>query len=289
MDWFPLSLIALVFFGIQKFLFKVVAEKGCSMMQTTGYFMGTVTVLAFCSFFVVDGNVENWRTLMVIAVLNGTVFLILTLSRMKALKYLPGTIAYPLFQFSLVLVTLFGLFYFHDNLNLYQAIGAVMGTIATLFLARAKGETETQRRTYKLGLLLVLVAVVAGALSEIISKFAAISSSDILLFIGISYAWNFLASGSYALLPMVRSKANPQWKTAAKYGILIGITNFIAFYAELSAFRTGPLSLVAVLSSFSTLVAMGLAAWIYRERLDWKGTLGAGLAVVSIILLGIRT
>lgn len=289
MGWFSLSIVALAFFGIQKFLFKVVAEKGCSMMQTTAYFMGTVTLLAFTAFFLSNGTLGDWRFVGMIAMINGTVFLVVTLLRMASLRYIPGVIAYPIFQLSRILVVLFGLAYFHESINAVQTVGIALGIATTPFLGGEKEEEPTRRRNVRIGLLLATGAVFGAAASEVIGKFAAISSSDLFVFIGISYAWNLLASGSYTLISHARGKGSPQWKTAAKYGILIGVTNFIAFYAELSAFRTGPLSLVAVLSSFSTLVAMGLAAWIYKERLDWKGALGAGLAILSIILLGIRT
>ena len=289
MGWFSLSIVALVFFGIQKFLFKVVVEKGCSIMQTTAFFMGTVTLLAFSAFALSGGALGDWRFVGKMALLNGTIFLIVTLLRMRSLRYIPSVIAYPIFQLSRILVVLFGLAYFQDSLNTIQIGGIALGIATTPFLSGDQHQEPTRRRSVRIGLLLATGAVFGSAASEIIGKFTAISSSDLFVYIGISYAWNLLASGSYALVSHMRGKRSAQWRTAAKYGILIGVTNFIAFYAELSAFRTGPLSLVAVLSSFSTLVAMGLAAWIYRERLDTKGKLGASLAILSIILLGIRT
>lgn len=289
MDWFSLSLIALVFFGIQKFLLKVVVEKGCSLIQTTAYFMGTVTVLSLIAWMVSGEPLQDWRFVGALAILNGTVFLSVTLLRMHSLRHVPGVIAYPLFQLSRILVVLFGLAYFQESLTMPQMGGIALGIATTPLLGRDGSREPLKRRGFRIGLLLAGAAVLGAAASEIIGKFAAISSSNLFAFIAISYAWNLLASGSYALRSRAGPQRSSQWKTTAKYGMLIGITNFIAFYAELLAFRTGPLSLVAVLSSFSILVAMGLSAWIYRERLDWKGTLGAGLAVVSIVLLGIRT
>lgn len=288
MSWFSLSIIALAFFGIQKFLFKVVAEKGCSMMQTTAFFMGTVAALSFLGFALYGDTVGNIRFLLIIAVANGTIFLAATVFRMKTLRYLPGTIAYPLYQLSLILVVLFGVVYFHDQLGVLEGGGILLGIAATPLLSQATEQTGQGRWNFRTGLLLALGATIATAMSEILSKFVAVSSSDLLLFIGLSYTWNLVVSGSYSLIPHPRRPTASHWKTTATYGILIGITNLIAFYAELTALRTGPLSNVTLLSSLSIVVAMLLSAWIYRERLDRKGKLGASLAVLSIVLLGIR-
>jgi drug/metabolite transporter (DMT)-like permease len=217
MNWYFLSILSLLFFGIQNFLFKVAAENKCTTKLLNLSFMLTVAVLGIVMFLTTSNNFNNVRLLLFFAIFNGLVFLFQNIFRFEALKLMPGTVAYPLFNFSNVFVIVFSFLYFQDKLNINQLAGIILGLIVLyLFSRRHEAEKVKYDRFYK-GLIFILGAVVAAAFTSILSKFVAVSGFDMLLYIAVSYFYNTLFILFFIILPPKKKSSSPVLKITNQF------------------------------------------------------------------------
>ncbi len=286
MNWYYLSVLSLLFFGIQKFLFKVAAENKCSTKLLTLSFMVTVFILSFIMFLLTSNNYFNFQLLLYVAFFNGFVFLLMNIFRYEAIKLVPSTVVYPLFEFSNVIVITFSFLYFKDRSSLYQTLGIILGLVVVYLLGRRHAEEKIKYSKFNKGLIFVLGAVIAAAISPIISKIAATSNFDTLLFITVSYLYNSFFVFMFHYFTNRKGKLVTSFTDKSIiYGTLIGITNFIAFYVYLKALGHGSLSLVTVISSFSTTIPVILSILIYKDKMTWRRFVGISLAVLSLFLL----
>jgi len=139
-------------------------------------------------------------------------------------------------------------------------------------------------KNFKLGITLALVAFIFSALTTIVVKFAALTTNK-LGFIAVSYIYNTIFA--FTLRKKLQTKrASPKHKNAIIIGFLIGLFNFVGFYAVLNAHSLGPLSLVAPTIGLSFVIAIILSAIIYKEKLTMRRITGILLAIVAAILLG---
>jgi drug/metabolite transporter (DMT)-like permease len=137
-----------------------------------------------------------------------------------------------------------------------------------------------RRRT---GLLCVFIALIAGAVAIISSKFAAMYTNK-MAFIAISYmASTFFALGLRKRLQTEEANESP--KDALLIGFVMGLINLAGYYAYLKALSIGPLSIITAIIGMHFIIAIILSALIYREKLTPPRILGICLTFVSIILL----
>jgi uncharacterized membrane protein len=120
MNWFFLTMVCFVLYGIQRFLYKVSAQRNCNTAWTTLSFMGTVAILSSIWWFSSDEALKNLNWLLALALINSLTFFVDTVVTIEALRYLPTTIVYPMTRMSAVLVVIFSVVYFRDSLNGYQ-------------------------------------------------------------------------------------------------------------------------------------------------------------------------
>ncbi len=111
MNWFPLTVICLFLYGIQRFLYKVSAERNCNTAWTTLSFMGTVAFLSTILWLTSDETVKNLSWLLILSLINSLTFFVDTIVTIEALRYLPTNVVYPLARLSAVLVVIFSLLY----------------------------------------------------------------------------------------------------------------------------------------------------------------------------------
>ena len=68
-------------------------------------------------------------------------------------------------------------------------------------------------------------------------------------------------------------------------GLLMGVTNFVGFYAFLAALAKGPLSIVVSITGMYFVMAVVLSALVYKERLDPPRIVAIVLALIAVLLL----
>ena len=282
-SWFTFAVMALFLMGTQRFLYKVSAEKRCNTAWTTFSFMATVAILSSILFFVLEESVANLSFLFFIALLNSAAFLVATVTHIEALKPIPASIVYPIIRLSAVIVVIFSILFLKDRPSLYQLIGIFIAMLVIVVLTREFANEETSPGNRKTGYLCVSLAMLAGAVAIVSSKYAAVYTNR-MAFIAISYiASTFFALGLRRRLQTEEANKNP--KDALIIGFVMGLINFGGYYSYLKALSTGPLSIITSITGMHFFIAVILSALVYKERLTPSRILGISLTIVSIILL----
>lgn len=282
-DWYVYALTALVLLGVQRFLYKVSAERKCNTAVTTFSFMATVALISTILFFVLKGPVSNIGYLLFIGTVNSVAFWVATVAHIEALRHIPAHVAYPIIRLNVVVVVLFSVLYFKDRLSLYQVMGIVLAMGVIWVLTRQLSDQEKTDGNLRRGFLFVTISLLSGAVAAISCKFAALNT-DRLAFIAVSYiVATFLSFGLRHKFQMKQAHTHP--KDALIIGILMGVTNLAGFYAFLKALSLGPLSIVVSITGMHFVIAIILSAWIYKERLTGIRMLCVAFTVLSIILL----
>lgn len=282
-NWYTLSLLALLFMGTQRFLYKVSAQRGCNTAWTTFTFMGTVTFLSVIFFFTSHEPVSGIPFLLFIALINSVSFTLATLSHIEALNHLPASVAYPIIRLNAAVVVVFSVFFFHDRLSGYQITGILIAIAVITLLAKESNGQDTVRRDIRRGFSLVAVCVVCGAMASISSKFAAMHTNK-MAFIALSYFMGTLFS--FAFRNRLETETTGGLRLdAVIIGIIMGLLNFAGFYAFLSALAIGPLSIVVSIMGLHFIIPIILSKVIYSEKLTPLRILGILLTTVSVIFL----
>ena len=284
-QWYFFSIAALLLLGTQRFLYKVAAERNCSSSLTTAVFMGTVTLLSGTVYLFSGEPVRNLPTLVVLALVNSIAFALATVSHMEALRHLPASITFPLTRLSLLVVILFSIIYFHESLGPYQWGGVLAGLSVVAVLTRDSGRAVNAGGSFRTGILFIALCVLCGALASISSKLAAVSTGKA-AFMALSYfLGTFYALGIEKMRGTSNAGAPPA--EAVKIGLLMGLLNFLGFYAFLTALSTGPLSIIALITGMHFVIAIALSVLLYRERMTLRRMVGIGLTLLAVLLVGI--
>lgn len=285
-DWYIFAIIALLFLGIQRFLYKVSAERQCNAAWTSFSFMGTVAVLSSVLFLARNETVTNLYFLLFISLVNSASFLTGTITTIEALKRVPTSVAYPIIRLNTAIVVIFAIIYFKDRLSIYQVLGIILAVGVILVLVRYDHDGPRMRdKNVRLGFVLVFFSFFCGAIAAISAKFAAMHANN-LGFIAVSYIFStFFSLGLRKRLRTQQERTNH--KDAFIIGCFMGLANFIGFYAFLKALSTGPLSIIVAITGTYFVIAIVLSALIYREKLSLLRIVGIFLTIIAITLMRI--
>ena len=269
--------------GLQRFLYKVSAERRCNTAWTTFAFMSTVAVLSVAILMVRRPPLERPALLLTIAAVNSASFLVGTITHMEALKWIPVVAAYTIIRLNVAVVVVFSILVFGDRLSLNQAIGIVLAIAVILLLTRRSAGNEALRPHAPKGYALAFFSLLAGAVASVSSKYAAMYV-DRLAFMAASYTLSALLS--LAIRNRLASDFDrASGKTALSIGAVMGLINFAGYYAFLMALSLGPMSLVVPITGLHFIIAVLLAALIYHEKLTVTGILAVFLAALTLFLL----
>ena len=282
-SWYTFAIMALLFMGTQRFLYKVSAERKCNTAWTTFSFMGTVALLSAILFFVLKVSVANIRFLFFIAFLNSSSFLVATITHIEALKHIPTSVAYAIIRLNAAIVVIFSIIYFKDRLSYYQAIGIILAMVVIVILTRQFNDRSTSYKNIKCGFIFVFISLLSSSIASISSKFAAVYTNK-MAFIAISYI--VATFFSFGLRKKFQTEeANTNHKDALIIGFVMGLINFVGYYSFLKALSIGPLSIIVSITGMHFFIAIILSALIYKEKLTASRILGISLTILSIILL----
>ncbi|MBU1054576.1 MAG: EamA family transporter [Proteobacteria bacterium] len=284
-SWYFPALLALLLMGIQRFFYKVAAERKYPTEWVTFSFMATVTLLSAGTYFFRQYHELNLGFLLAVSLINSIAFLVATVSHIEALKYIPANIAYSIIRLNVVGVVAFSIFYFREQISLLQGLGLLLAIAAMIVLTTQLGADTIKAERRKQGAVFIFLALLAGATASISSKFAAMHA-DKLAFMALSYLIGMIGS-----LGITRAlsyeKAMNKRSAALGLGVVMGGFNFAGFYAYLYALERGPLSLISAIVGMHFVIAIVLSAFIYNEKIKPVGLLGILLTIISIILIRI--
>jgi len=282
-EWYGFSIAALVLLGMQRFLYKVSAEKKCSTARTTFSFMATVTVLSAIFFVVLRESFSGVRMLVMMALLNSASFVLGTVTHIEALKHIPSGVVYPILRLNMVVIVVFGIFVLGDHVSLHQIVGILLAIAVIFILTKDAGRSNESMGSVRRGLFLVFVSLMCGSVASISSKFAALYSSK-LGFMALSYFLGTLFSAGL-VRKSGKEDTGKKHKEAIIIGVLMGLINFAGFYAFLAALAAGPLSIVVSVTGMHFVIAVILSVIVYKEKLGTMRILGIALTIASVLLL----
>ena len=281
-DWYALTLAALLLMSAQRFLYKTAAEKDCDTVVTTFAFFATVAILGGVAFVATGATFRDPEFLIVVSLVNSASFTAATLAHMESLKHVPTAQAYSIIRLNVVLVVVFSVFYFDDQLSALQLSGIVLA-LAAMWTLTARNDDEPASGNSPRGLALVFAALFAGALASVSSKFAALQV-DKFAFICLTYV--FSAVFSFLLKNRIfKGGADGDMKMSVKIGIWMGLLNIGGYYSFLKALETGPLSAIATITGMHFVVAIVLSALLYGEKVSRRQAAGVALTAASVVLL----
>ncbi len=283
MTWYEYALLALLLLGIQRFLYKVAAEKSYQTAWTTFSFMATVTLISGGFFLFQGAQVKAPGNLFFVSLVNSGAFLLATVTHIEALKYLSAHTVYTIIRLNVVVVVLLSMLIFQDRLEWLQGVGVCFAVGAMVVLSREVQHERGVPSKSRKGFFLALVALMAGAAAAVSSKFAALYTNK-MAFIALSYLM-----GTVGALGMQhwtqKGLTGGGFLRSLPIGIAMGILNFAGFYAFLMALTTGPLSIIAAITGMHFVIAIVLSRVIYNEKISRIGIAGICLTVLSILLL----
>jgi drug/metabolite transporter (DMT)-like permease len=282
-SWYHFSLIALILFGIQRFLYKVSADWKCDTAVTTISFMVTVSLLAILFFFIRHERFEPLLYLLVVSCINGCAFAIGTISTIEALKYISGSIVFPLTRLSTVLVVIFSILFFGDEPSFLQCTGLIIAIFVIIFFARYDDKSVSVSIIPERGIILGLIALISGAVAAISSKFAATHVSTY-AFIALSYVTGALLT--YPIRDILQKERIPADLSKSFFiGAIIGVINFAGFLYLLKALAEGPLSLIISITGMHFVITIILSATIFSERISVRKMAAIAMTIVSVFLM----
>ncbi|MDD5475110.1 MAG: DMT family transporter [Syntrophales bacterium] len=281
--WYAYSFIALILFGLQRFLYKVSAEEKCDTTVTTFAFMGTVTCIGTILFFAASEPVDNIPFLVFISMVNSMSFFTGTWMTIESLKHIPASTAMPLIRLSTVLVVIYGIFFFGDRPSPAQAAGIALAMAVIMIIAWSPSQQGSYRGKQLRGIAFAMTALVAGSVAAISSAYAALYVNK-LAFIALSYFMGMLFSvGIKGTGGSTRVEGSA--KKALTIGLCIGIINFAGFYALLQALARGPLSIIIPFTGLYFVVAVLLSAAIYGEKMSMGRVTALILTILAVIIM----
>ncbi|MFH2046516.1 MAG: EamA family transporter [Pseudomonadota bacterium] len=284
-SWYFPALLALLLMGIQRFFYKVAAERKYPTEWVTFSFMATVTLLSAGTYFFRQHHEQNIGFLIAVSLINSIAFLVATVSHIEALKYIPANIAYSIIRLNVVTVAVFSIFYFKEQISLLQGLGLLVAISAMIVLTTQLGADTIKVEHRKQGAVFIFLALLAGATASISSKFAAMHA-DKLAFMALSYLMGMIGSLGITRALSYKKAINKR-SAALGLGVVMGGFNFAGFYAYLYALERGPLSLISAIVGMHFVIAIVLSAVIFHEKIKPVGLLGILLTIISIILIRI--
>ncbi|GEM_PF-2529638 len=284
--WFILAATAMLMYGVQNFMLKVAAHKDHNSIRVNTAFMLSATVVSGVFYVFAEPGVSGLLFL-VFAAGNALTYLFANICKIESFKYTPVAIAAPLSKMYVAITPILAFFIFRERITLLQLAGLTLATFTVLMLSEEGKRSGISRKHLTLGLVLAAAAAASTSFSNIIGKSAAITGG-IMGFIFFSYMLGFLLA--LFLQVTVNKDRNPikhliEDHEAVRLGIITGLINFAAYYLALKALTEGPAMIIFPIIGLGLVITIGLAAWIYGEKLTKQKMIAAAAAVAAIVLL----
>ncbi|MCK4327591.1 MAG: EamA family transporter [Candidatus Diapherotrites archaeon] len=281
LGWFGFAVLAMSLYAIQNFLSKGAMEKKCNSATVMSIFFATAGLLAAGAMLVTgEAWANSWTVFLALAVINGSCFLMGSIARLEALKYLPLIMVYPMKKMDVAIIAVVGLLFFGEALSLAQGIGVVLAIAVIWVLAMDKKAEKP--KDFRKGIVLVGIAILFFTVTDVVLKPAA-SEGSIYMFIVVAYGLMLLPS--LLLQKRLGKDRSASLETTLKWGVAIGVVNFFAITALLTSLMDGPLSIVFPITALAVPLAGALSVVFYKEKLTVNRIVGVLLAVAVLVLM----
>lgn len=200
-----------------------------------------------------------------------------------ALKYGSMAITSLIFSYSLIIPTLYGLFFLNENIGILGIVG-IITLMLSLFLLNQKGGRQKLNVKW---ILFMAVAFAGNGMCSTIQKLQQLNS-------GGAYKNEFmiaaLAISAFAMFffSAFTEKGKTDFKEILKYSVPNGFSNGVTNFLVLVL--TGLVSNAVLFPSISAggiVLSCFAALFVYKEKLSPKQSLGYIIGITSVILLNL--
>ncbi|MFH1126989.1 MAG: DMT family transporter [archaeon] len=281
MDWFTLSIIGMMLYGIQNFIYKVVAEKryNTGLVLMASFITGAIfSGIALCFSFTAP---DSYIPIFIFAAIQASFYLVSRHVKIESFKHIPAVVALPVSRVHFALTGLLGIIILKEPYTQNTIIGMLLFLAVILLLSSGNSKKDIKQANFRAGIILAIATAIFTTISEFMVKIAAISY-DVTLFMFLSYIWLIIPS---QLLNIRLSDKKDNKRSAIISGFAIGIFNYASFYTVMSALKVGPASVIFPIIGLNMLVTVFLAVIVYREKITPLRLLALILSVIAILFL----
>lgn len=288
--WVVYALASAVFTGIQSFILKIIAERGYSTNLINSYALMVASALGLATVTLFFGFGGSYLVGVGIAAATGIIYMASTIARTRALRHLNDAFAFSAYKSGTVLLAaLAGVLFLGESLTPHQMFGIALALMVPFFMKIATKDDEIG--VFRRGIILLIVAVVAGAGSATINKLGASLFETALMFGVFNYLFG-MATG-FSLQAFEHRLSPDRWfldrrhraRETVSITIILGVFIFLAFSSLMLGFRSGPLSVVYTINSMYFIIPIILSTLLSRKKrswLDWAVVLTSLIAVVLL-------
>ncbi len=288
-DWFVFTISATVIYGLINFMYKVVAEYKLPSHKIVHTSAATISVLSFLIIIITQSEFVNWTHILFFALINSTFFGFGSIMKIQSLKNIPSSLAFPVTKMNSAFLIIYALILFDEKPAPLQWLGIAVSFSILAYISfdlQKTKQIDIDKRRQWIGLGFALLAAFSTSISMLTGKFASTEVPK-LNYIFMSYTlvmiYTFIINKTMFKSREALSKTDK--RKVLKFGVLIGMLNFGGYFLVLSAFATGPLSLIQGISSNSFIIPVVLAIIVYKEKFTYKNAIVVALAILSVLLI----
>lgn len=282
-DWVGFALITTFAFGLQNFGYKMAAERGCNSATLMSSFIGTTIILSAVALALTwNFTINSLYLFLAFAAVNAASFVVKFILRQEALKLIPLVIGLPLSKMSAALAAAIGILFLGEQLTLFNFGGVVLSMAAVWILSQKDDGDDI--KNFKKGIGLMLVVIAAAAIGDLAIKLASTEGNNF-LFIVTTYGMMFFPA--LMLQEKFSSIEQATQKSTLKWGIIIGVINFVSFSSLLAALQSGPMAIIFPMTTLGITISVALSVGFLKEELTRKRALGLLIALVALVLLNL--
>lgn len=279
-QWFIFALASALLAGLYSFTTRISAHLQHHSALVYVYSAISAAVLSGGYAILVRPDLSRIGLVFAIALLDAVAYLIVSVTRVDALKEIDSTIYFPIYKLTAsILAVPIGLLFFADVLTGTELIGIGVGLLAPILLFDQK--EKLRQHNLSKGLLLTMGSVVAVIVATIAAKFVTTLHLDVSL-----YTFFAFALGIPFALVLFRLTNGRIHKTrhVEWVGLLGGAFMFGNFYFFVRAL-SGNLGTVFLINSFSTVVVVVLSVLAFREHMSLRKVGALAVTILSLVLL----
>ncbi len=280
-SWLIFSIASIFFAGIYSFLIKVAAMKNYNPSMVTGYGYLAGAVFAGIFLFLEWLQISDIKAIMVFAFINVLFYFFSTLTRIESMKNIDSVLFFPIFKtVSPILVTLAGIFLFHETLTTKEIIWIILWIIVPLLLIWAH---ENKRQiNLKKGIIFLMISSALVLVSTVMIKQVNLLELNIPLFVFFTMIFGYFVS-IISNKTLSKKNKNYETKNIFWFGLFMWIFHYASFYCFTRSLE-GNLAVAFTINSFAILIPIILSIIFYKDHFNLKKAFVILLSIISIIL-----
>ncbi len=288
--WFLWTVAGMILAGIHIFIQRIGSARGYRSNELNTYSALVSGLIGVTLGIWLEGWREISLLMIIVATVNGTIYLAGSNLRMDAMQYIETTILLPLHKFISPLFALFiGVLFFREVLGSTEWWGIVLGATVPLLLI-TRGENERQVNLSK-GLWLITISAFIVVVNAAVNKEAVLAFESVILFAGISHLGSvplsLLASRIKNRRKDSLNKSDSGFNFALlRLSLICGAVQFASFSSLLYAFaNNGPLATVYTIHSLYILIPITLSIIFLKEHWNKRKVIAIAASVAAIMLM----